>query len=197
MQVAASGQGNGQYLVVWQSGLAENADIYGCRLDESGKALDAKPFLISGAKECQERPRVVWGKGSWLVVWEDIRNDTDFDVYAARVTPEGKVLDPDGILVAGGEHNQCSPDAAFNGDSFLVVWRSYGPCQKGAPISHGQYRVYGARVTPDGKVVDSQPLALTDLNFHWSITTSEPPRVALCNAAGFGGTNSCLVLRFA
>jgi hypothetical protein len=66
---------------------------------------------------------------------------------------------------------------AFNGDNFLVVWRSYGPCQKGAPIGHGQYRVYGARVAPDGKVVDSKSLALGP-DLHWSITTCEPPRVA-------------------
>jgi 3-oxoacyl-(acyl-carrier-protein) synthase len=25
---------------------------------------------------------------------------------------------------------------------------------------------------------------------------SNPPRRAMCNAAGFGGTNSCIILRF-
>ncbi len=27
-------------------------------------------------------------------------------------------------------------------------------------------------------------------------TINNPPRTAMCNAAGFGGTNSCIILRF-
>jgi hypothetical protein len=144
--------GNGQYLVVWESGRAEHADIYGCRLDEGGKPLDAKPFLISGAKECQQLPRVSWGKDSWLVVWEDIRNDKDYDIYAARVSADGKVLDPDGLLVAGGGHNQCSADVAWGGENFLVAWRSY---------EGNRYFAYGARIASEGKLLDAKPLALS------------------------------------
>jgi hypothetical protein len=144
--------GAGKYLVVWESGRAEAADLYGCRLDESGKALDAQPFVISGAKECQDRPRVAWGKDSWLVVWEDVRGDRDFDVYAARVSADGKCLDPDGILVAGGDNNQCNPDVAFNGENFLVAWRSW---------EGNKYLAAGARVSSDGKVLDATPLALS------------------------------------
>ncbi len=144
--------GGGKYLVVWESGRAEHADIYACRLDETGKPLDSQPILVCGAKECQDRPRAAWGKDCWLVVWEDVRNDKDFDVYAARVTPEGKVLDPDGILVSGGENNQCSPDVAFNGENFLVAWRSW---------EKDKYMAAGARVSPDGKVLDASPLPLS------------------------------------
>jgi hypothetical protein len=81
--------GAGKYLAVWQSGRAEKADLYAGRLDEAGKALDAQPFDISKAAECQERPRAAWGKDSWLVVWADLRNDKDYDVYAARVSGDG------------------------------------------------------------------------------------------------------------
>ncbi|MCX7804394.1 MAG: hypothetical protein N3A38_04295 [Planctomycetota bacterium] len=144
--------GGGKYLVVWESGRAEHADIYACRLDETGRLLDSSPILVCGAKECQDRPRAAWGKDCWLVVWEDVRNDRDFDVYAARVTPEGKVLDPDGILVAGGGNNQCSPDVAFNGESFLVAWRSW---------ENNKYMAAGARVSPGGKVLDARPLPLS------------------------------------
>jgi hypothetical protein len=49
--------GEGAYLAVWQSGRAEKADLYACRLDASGKALDARAFAVSRAVECQERPR--------------------------------------------------------------------------------------------------------------------------------------------
>jgi hypothetical protein len=145
--------GEDRYLVVWQSGKADKADLYACRVDEGGKALDAQPFCVSKATECQERPRAAWGKGSWLVVWADLRNDKDYDVYAARVSADGKVLDPDGILVAGGEHNQAQPDVAFNGEGFLIAWRAF---------EGGKYAGRGARVSPDGKVLDAQPLKLAD-----------------------------------
>jgi hypothetical protein len=156
--------GNGKYLVVWESGRAEAADLYGCRLDESGKALDAQPILISGAKECQDRPRVAWGKDSWLVVWEDVRGDKDFDVYAARVSADGKCLDPDGILVAGGDNNQCNPDVAFNGENFLVAWRSW---------EGNKYVAGGARVSSDGKVLDAARLALSP-GLHPGVGVGEP-----------------------
>ena len=100
--------GDGKYLVVWHSGvsgLGEGSHIYACRLDETGRVLDPRPFVVCKAPQWQERPRVAWGKGSWLVVWGDLRNGKDYDVYGARVSADGKVLDLDGILIATGEHN--------------------------------------------------------------------------------------------
>lgn len=141
--------GEGNYLVVWQSGKAEKADLYGCLLNGSGRPLDSKPFVISKAVECQERPRAAWGKGSWLVVWGDLRSDKDYDIYSARVTSEGKVLDPDGIPIAVGEHNQAQPDVAFNGRHWLAVWRSFVA---------GKYVGFGVRIGLDGKPVDAAPI---------------------------------------
>jgi hypothetical protein len=145
--------GNDRYLVVWQSGKAEKADIYGCLVDKNGKILSATPFIVCGAFECQERPRTAWGKGIWLVVWADLRNDRDYDIYGTRITADGKVLDPEGILIASGEHNQAQPDVAFNGEHFLVVWRSF---------EAGKYAGRGVRVTVDGKLVDKQPINIGD-----------------------------------
>lgn len=145
--------GAGKHLVVWQSGKAEKAEIYACRMDESGKALDAQAFVVSKAFECQERPRAAWGKDSWLVVWADLRNDKDYDVYAARVSADGKVLDPDGIAIVTGEHNQAQPDVSFNGENFLVTWRSFDA---------GKYSGRGIRVSPDGKRVDNDPIKIGD-----------------------------------
>lgn len=145
--------GNDRYLVVWQSGKAEKADIYGCLLDKNGKILSTKPFVICGAFECQERPRIVWGKGIWLVVWSDLRNDRDYDIYGTRITNDGKVLDRESIPITTGEHNQAQPDVAFNKEHFLVVWRSF---------EAGKYAARGVRVTADGKLLDIQPIKIAD-----------------------------------
>lgn len=134
------------FLVVWEAGRSEKADIVGLRLDKSGKPLDVKPFVISGAKDCQERPRVAFGGGVFLVVWQDLRNGKDWDVYAARVTPEGKVLDPEGIAVSAEACNQCQPAACFDGKAFQILWRD---------MRDGKdYDCFGARVSSEGKSLD-------------------------------------------
>jgi hypothetical protein len=146
---AACGKDN--YLVVWQAGRdvpgGNGGDIVGCRVDKSGKTLDAAPIVIGAAKDEQEQPQVAFGSGTFLVVWQDLRNGKDYDVYASRVTPEGKTLDPEGLLVSGGPKNQCLPRVVHDGKTFLVVW---------ADQRSGFYETWGARVTSEGKLVDAQ-----------------------------------------
>jgi len=149
--------GNGVYLVVWQSGrlapgdirkgLTMIGDIVGCRVDASGRVLDERPIVICGAPDAQEKPRVAFDGRNFLVVWQDLRNGRDWDVYAARVSPEGKVLDPDGIAVSAGPHNQALPRVAWDGKTFVVVWQDFR--------SGKLYEVYAARIDSDGRVIDA------------------------------------------
>ncbi|MCX7804770.1 MAG: hypothetical protein N3A38_06215 [Planctomycetota bacterium] len=138
--------GKDVFLVVWRAGMGERADIVALRLDKAGKPLDARPFVISAAKDCQERPRAAFGGGVFLLVWQDLRNGKDWDVYAARVTPEGKVLDPEGIAVAADKRSQVNPALCFDGSAFQLVWRDL----RGGV----DYAVYGGRVTADGRLLD-------------------------------------------
>ena len=156
--------GGGVYLVVWEAGRDKGADIVGVRLDKAGKVLDAKPFVISGAKDCQERPRVAFGGGSgpgggnFLVVWQDLRSGVDYDVYAARVSPEGKVLDADGIAVSTGKHNRVQASVCFDGNAFQVLWRDMRDGK--------EYDIYGGRVSTDGRQLDgSGALVMKRLNW--------------------------------
>ncbi len=164
-----AGAGKGVCLVAWQSGrmgeeslvehLVYDADLVACRVGADGKPLDTKPFIVSQAKDLQERPSIAFGpatsstgsgqgSGVFLVVWQDLRNGKDYDVYAARVTPEGKVLDAEGIAVSSLAHNQCLPRVAWDGKNFQIVWQDFR--------SGVSYEIYGARVSPGGKVLDPQ-----------------------------------------
>ena len=87
----------------------------GCRLDSSGRLLDKQPVVICAAKDLQERPRVAFGGGVFLVVWQDLRNGKDWDVYAARITLQGRVLDKDGFAVSNTRHSQALPDVSWDG----------------------------------------------------------------------------------
>jgi hypothetical protein len=130
--------GDQTFLVVWQQGrkFFEGPDpqVLAARVSADGRLLDAKPIEICAAKGAQEAPRVVFSKGVFLVVWQDFRNGKDWDVYAARVTPDGKVLDREGLVVAASPYSQALPTVAVAPDGFLVAWqdfrngRYYRPC---------------------------------------------------------------------
>ncbi len=138
---AAAFDGKGTYLVVWSDGAGNwggDADIHGVRVKASGQALDAQPVVISNAKDFQKRPRVAWTGKEWLVVWQDLRGGKDYDIYAARVSAEGKVLDADGIAVCTERRDQVFPAVASDGaGGGLVAW---------ADFRGGNYDIWGTAV---------------------------------------------------
>lgn len=148
--------GNGTFLASWQSGRVATGDlcssspdfigsIVAARLDKAGKVLDQQPIVISDAADLQERPSVAYGGGVFVVVWQDLRNGKDWDVYATRVSSDGQVLDKNGILLAGRARSQGAPKVVWDGKTFVVVWMdNYS----------GQYQVFATRLTAAGSVLD-------------------------------------------
>lgn len=126
---AVAHDGKDTYLVVWQQGRfyhqSQSADIFAARVDGRGRVLDRQPIVVCNAAASQERPQVAYSGGRFLVVWHDLRNGLDWDVYAARVGLDGRVLDPGGFRIAGGAENQASPVVAPAQNGFLVVWQHY------------------------------------------------------------------------
>jgi hypothetical protein len=65
--------------------------------------------------------------------------------------PQGEAF-----LIASGEHNQCEPAVAFAGGHYHVVWSAF--VGSGLPNTPGNgYAIYGTRVSPQGKLLDSTP----------------------------------------
>ena len=109
------------YLVVWQ----EKNDIYGIRVSPAGVVLDSDPKEIYKDNGFfQERPKVCSDGNGWLVIWQDGRPSAglETDIYAARISPDGTVLDPQGILISSGVDWQRDPVAAFDGQNYMIVW---------------------------------------------------------------------------
>ncbi|MBN1420218.1 MAG: hypothetical protein JXP34_15670 [Planctomycetes bacterium] len=144
----AAAFGGGVYLVVWREGWhgkGGSARIRAARVSPDGKLLDRQSSEIAPAPAgVQERPRVAFGGGAFLVVWQDFRNGKDYDILAARITLEGRVLDREPIAVAAGPRNQVLPDVASDGKSFLVVWQ-------GLAGDETAYRGFAAAVSAGGK----------------------------------------------
>ncbi len=149
---AVAYDGKGTYLVVWQQGRfyhqSQSADILAVRIDSRGRVLDRQPIVVCNAEASQEQPQVAFSEGTFLVVWHDLRNGRDWDVYAARVSPDGKVRDPNGFLVAGGARNQASPVLATADDGFLAVWQHHDR----------HYRLQAATIPATGRARPGQPL---------------------------------------
>lgn len=119
---------NGQFLVTWTDSRNGWADIYGARVRDDGLVLEPNGFPITGNTNVQRAVAVAANNSHYLVVWRDDRNchlcqyEAD-DIYAARVTSAGTVVDPDGIPVSQAPGSQEAPAVASNGEEFLVVWR--------------------------------------------------------------------------
>src|SRR5207244_336680 len=103
--------------------------------------------VLGDAPGNQVEPAAAFDGTNYLVVWDDERASADGtkDIYGARVTPDGTVLDRVGFAISTANDDQFAPAVAFDGTNFLVVWGD----QRGATTD-----VYGARVTPDGTVLD-------------------------------------------
>ena len=115
-------------------------------MDADGKVLDPKGIEIaSSRKGVQSAPRVAFCGTVFLVVWQDFRNEKDYDILAARVSADGKVLDRKPIAVAAAPRTQVLPDVASDGKSFMVVWQGL----KGNETKH---LGFAALVGADGKV---------------------------------------------
>jgi len=133
--------GDGKFLVVWQEGLDR---IVGRRVSTAGELIDEEPFAICTNTDARS-PAVASSDSLFFVVWHDTR-DTETDVYGARVTFSGDVLDPDGFLISDARYEQTEVAVASDGTQFFVVWQDR---------RIGNWSIYGARVNVSGSVLDA------------------------------------------
>jgi hypothetical protein len=101
-----------------------SASIYGARLAQGATALEGES-LISISANAQTDPSLAFDGEGFVVTWTDERNLQDMqdrDVYAARVSAEGELLDEAAALLGTGPARQGQPRAAFDGSSALVAW---------------------------------------------------------------------------
>jgi len=140
------------FLVVWEDWrIGSRANIYGARVTPAGTVLDTAGIVITEAADYQFCPAVGFDGVNLMVVWEDHRNGHDANVYGARVTPQGTVLDTAGFVIGQGPDDQCCPVLAFDGANYLTAWADW---RSGGDI-------YGARVTPQGTVLDSTGIVIS------------------------------------
>ncbi len=180
--------GNGVFLVCWKSGHLQKGDLRDgvvyksklmcARIDTLGVLVDNTPITIADTTDLKESPKVVYGAGQFFVVWHDLRNGIDWDIYGARVGTDGTVIDKNGFLISGGANNQALPRVAWNGTNYSVVWQD--------ARSNRAYEAYMARVSPDGAVLDANGILV--------LTGAANYLTPVIAASGITGSDSLLVI---
>jgi hypothetical protein len=135
------------WFVTWTDGHDfEYPEIYGTRVSQDGLILDTATIEVSAEPDYQMFPATAFDGTDYWAAWIDVRTG-DTLVYAARVSPAGTVLDPDGIEAGG----PVSTDwvwgvrpvvAEFDGTDCQLAWAQFGS-------------IAGARLRPDGTVRDT------------------------------------------
>jgi hypothetical protein len=134
------------YLVAWGGN-----DLYSARVSPAGAVLDTEGILVSGANGVQEHPSIARDGANCLITWQDMRPGGYSDIYGARVTPSGSVLDPGGIAISTASYSQHYPAVAFDGTNYLVTWQDYRTTD---------FDIFAGRVTPAGTVLDPEGLPI-------------------------------------
>jgi hypothetical protein len=148
LSVASNGT---DYFVAWEES-SFDPDIYGARVASDGTVLDPAGIAVSTATDTQHLPSVASNGTDYFVAWEDWRNwaTTNDDIYGARITSAGTVLDPAGIAVSTAANDQNNPSAASNGTDYFIVWDDNRSGVDGD--------IYGTRLrASDGLLLDGPP----------------------------------------
>jgi MYXO-CTERM domain-containing protein len=138
------------WLVIWDDLAGPTSEsIRGTRVSPTGSILDPQGIKVSSSAYDVVSPLLASDGTNWLAVWGERHADTDWDVYGARVSADGALLDPEPKLIAGGERNQTALKVAFDGTRWLVVYNRE---------SDGAFAV--TRVDLDGTVLDPAGIVL-------------------------------------
>jgi hypothetical protein len=146
--------GGGAYLVTYVKPL-QLTDLFGVLIQPDGSV--GTEFTIYSGTGMQTQPSVAFDGTNFLVVWEHHENDAapaSYDVFGARVSPSGAVLN-NSLPVSTAAEAQNYPHVACDGTNCLVIWvdrRNY-PGQT-YNVSPGPGDIYGTRISNSDELLD-------------------------------------------
>jgi hypothetical protein len=82
--------------------------------------LLASDFPICEEPAFQYHPSIIFAESTYYAFWSDCRYPVS--IFAARVQPDGTILDTNGVLLCHGNTIH-GARVAFDGQNFLAVFR--------------------------------------------------------------------------
>lgn len=176
---AVAWNGN-EYLVVWGDRRSGPQHIYGSRVRLDGTVIDPQGICLSGTAGTQAYPRVASDGRGWEVVWQDSRGGSQ-DIYGVKLNGTGVLERVTGIVTLPS-NNEETPDIAYNGDTYVVVWRD---CRN---IAATDADIYACRVATNGiRMAGDTLISCDSTGVNGAAGTQSAPRIC-----AFG--SSCMVV---
>ncbi len=145
----------GRHVIAFQDDRSSDTagyDVYAARATTITSVTDPDGIRISSGANPQNYPAAAFDGTNSLIVWQDGRAGSSWDIYGTRVSSTGTVLDALGIAIATGTARQQNPAVTFGGGNYLVVYEDEPP---------GLSRdVRGIRVSTAGSVLDAAGIAI-------------------------------------
>lgn len=120
--------GGGGCLAVWEDGRnakdpAQGVDLYGARLDLTGKVLDTVAIPIATATGPQAWPEVVFDGKNFLVAFRnsEVTALNQVDIAFVRVSSAGAVLDPAPLPLSSSTPSEVLSPLASNGAGSVYI----------------------------------------------------------------------------
>jgi hypothetical protein len=156
--------GHGGAIVVWQetqTNFASTNDIYTQRIGPSGTLLWQSAVAICTAANSQEKPKIVSdGAGGAIIVWQDNRSGSRYDIYAQRINGNGVPLwTANGVVIStennGYPNNLLMEIVADGAGGAIIAW---------ADKTSGMWKVKAQRIESAGTLAwtaDGVPVSAT------------------------------------
>ncbi|MDD5529650.1 MAG: T9SS type A sorting domain-containing protein [bacterium] len=130
-------------------------DIHGMRVKKDGTVLNPSGFPICTEGGYQDAKQIAYGNGIYFLVWRDGRYPlSGYCIRGIRVDTSGVVADDSSLIITLGSdqnHDVSSPDIAFDGTNFLVVYQKTGS------------GILGKRISPTGTIIDASPFTINSI----------------------------------
>ncbi len=130
-KVALASDGLGGAIIVWEDARtpANSVDIYAQRVNSTGSVQwTLNGTAIVTLTYLQDRPKVISdGMGGAIIVWEDFRSGSHYDLYAQRINSTGSVQwTLNGIAVCDAANSQLNLELLADGSGgVFIVWQDY------------------------------------------------------------------------
>ncbi len=142
---AVVSDGSGGAIIAWQDRRNSNFDIYVQRIGISGVTQwTTNGIAICTASYDQICPILVSdGAGGAIIIWQDRRNNSNYDLYAQRISASGiPQWTENGVAISTAPYDQLSASAISDGSGgAIIAWQDKRNCN---------YDIYGQRVNSAG-----------------------------------------------
>ncbi|MGA1868622.1 MAG: hypothetical protein ACMUJM_08730 [bacterium] len=135
--------------VVWEDNRTGSFDIIGAVVN---KGMVLGQILICTAPGDQINPVIEWNGINYFIVWQDKRNGNSFDLFGARVSKMGILLDgpatASGKVISIAIGDQINPQVKWNKkDAYFIVWEDY---------RSGEPDVFGIRISIENQIITNE-----------------------------------------